>query len=373
MMFLSQMLTIAFLGRHVKRLSAILGGIGFGTFIDELGKFITSDNDYFFKPTPFILYIGFCTLFVILKFTEPMFNSDRLTPKESLANVFSLLSVYDSVGLSKDSSLLLIELLEGSDQGNALVHALREYISVQNESTLRSRASTEHYYIRIKSSISQGYANLWKHRYSLYFINMFFIVQIITQIVDIAFLLLNGKYYTDANHNPELVAATNSTGGAFWSHFMASPTMKFLRGVASGKLSDTLLTEETDHVTKLHILQLIGVCIGAICVICGVYYLSFSLRCRRNVGSPRNRYSDNKKRKAFIWFRRAMIVRLLITDSLAMYHSQFRAAGEVIFTLAILIALSAIITQEKTNDRMRRLSISGSIGMMEIESLNALR
>src|SRR5437868_14042294 len=50
-MLIAQVLLLGFLGKHIKRLAAVLGGIGFGTFIDELGKFVTSDNDYFYRPT----------------------------------------------------------------------------------------------------------------------------------------------------------------------------------------------------------------------------------------------------------------------------------------------------------------------------------
>ena len=39
--------------------AAAVGGAGLGLFIDELGKFLTSDNNYFFKPAPALIYVVF--------------------------------------------------------------------------------------------------------------------------------------------------------------------------------------------------------------------------------------------------------------------------------------------------------------------------
>ena len=57
---------LTFLGRSARRPAAILGGIGFGFFIDELGKFITSDNNYFFRPTVALIYVIFVVVYAAL-------------------------------------------------------------------------------------------------------------------------------------------------------------------------------------------------------------------------------------------------------------------------------------------------------------------
>lgn len=53
-----------------KPIAALVGGAGFGTFIDELGKFITDDNDYFYRPTIALIYGVFVVLFIAARYVE---------------------------------------------------------------------------------------------------------------------------------------------------------------------------------------------------------------------------------------------------------------------------------------------------------------
>jgi hypothetical protein len=64
-MLIAIVLLLSFLSPVVRRVGAILGGIGLGFFIDELGKFVTSDNNYFFKPTAAIIYIFFIAFYIV--------------------------------------------------------------------------------------------------------------------------------------------------------------------------------------------------------------------------------------------------------------------------------------------------------------------
>ncbi|MGH7570454.1 MAG: hypothetical protein ACREMK_01235 [Gemmatimonadota bacterium] len=64
LMLLGFVIVLAFLGEARLRAAAVLGGLGFGTFIDEVGKFVTRDSDYFFEPAVAIMYVTFVSLLI---------------------------------------------------------------------------------------------------------------------------------------------------------------------------------------------------------------------------------------------------------------------------------------------------------------------
>ena len=49
-------LPLVFVGCRMLVVSAIAGGVGVGLFIDEIGKFLTETNDYFFAPAAPMIY-----------------------------------------------------------------------------------------------------------------------------------------------------------------------------------------------------------------------------------------------------------------------------------------------------------------------------
>jgi hypothetical protein len=74
------------INRSARDVSAYVGGIGFGLFWDELGKFITNDNNYFFRPAIGLMYVSFVVLYLITRYVI----GRTYHPEDYLANAVDL-------------------------------------------------------------------------------------------------------------------------------------------------------------------------------------------------------------------------------------------------------------------------------------------
>jgi hypothetical protein len=92
LLFIAVLLPLIFANRWAVQSSALLSGVGIGLFIDEVGKFITQKNDYFFPPAlPLIYGFFLLTLFVYLYFRRPKQDSPRKAMYHALEGLAELL------------------------------------------------------------------------------------------------------------------------------------------------------------------------------------------------------------------------------------------------------------------------------------------
>ncbi|MBN2385381.1 MAG: hypothetical protein JXB85_00045 [Anaerolineales bacterium] len=85
LLYVAALLPLLFANRGIFTLSALLAGTGVGLFIDEVGKFITQQNDYFFPVAAAIIYVVFLlTLLLFLHIRRRTHTQER----DGLARIF---------------------------------------------------------------------------------------------------------------------------------------------------------------------------------------------------------------------------------------------------------------------------------------------
>jgi hypothetical protein len=125
LMLIALVLLLAFIGRHLQSSAGLLGGIGFGTFIDEIGKFITSDNNYFFQPAIPLIYMIFVLLFLCFRELE---KQPPASERTYLANALYILAQDAPGGLPEEDKNEVLWLLRAYDAHDARLRVLSDTV-----------------------------------------------------------------------------------------------------------------------------------------------------------------------------------------------------------------------------------------------------
>ena len=91
LLYASSVLPLLYANRWAYTWSAIISGVGVGLFIDEVGKFITQANDYFFPAAAPIIYA--CFLLTVLLYLRV----SREFPLDARAEFYAVLETLSEV------------------------------------------------------------------------------------------------------------------------------------------------------------------------------------------------------------------------------------------------------------------------------------
>ncbi|WP_431933898.1 hypothetical protein [Micromonospora sp. RP3T] len=107
-------IALVFLGGGPRTAGAVVGGVGFGLFIDEVGKFVTARTDYFYAPAAAIIYVAFALLVLLTQAVRGRTGRARLTPAERTANALDLVLSGLPGGLTDRRRIAVLRLVQGT-------------------------------------------------------------------------------------------------------------------------------------------------------------------------------------------------------------------------------------------------------------------
>ena len=116
LMMLALLIGWLVLGFGARTVCVVVGGIGFGLFLDEVGKFVTKDNDYFYGPAAEIMYI---LLVIILVGARVVRDFRPLSARECLASAASIAADGVARGLALRRRELGLSLVNQAMVGGA--------------------------------------------------------------------------------------------------------------------------------------------------------------------------------------------------------------------------------------------------------------
>ena len=118
LLFISALLMLIYANRWVYRVGAILAGVGVGLFMDEVGKFITQNNDYFYPPAASIIYVFF--LLVVIFYMEVR----RPNRRDARSELYRVLDTFEEV---LDRDLDNLERAELEERLHYIVQSAEQY------------------------------------------------------------------------------------------------------------------------------------------------------------------------------------------------------------------------------------------------------
>jgi hypothetical protein len=292
-MLVAIVILLSFVGRTGNKLSAVIGGAGFGAFIDEVGKFVTQDNDYFFQPAISIMYVVFILTYIAIRWLH---SARRRTTQEYLVNALQETQKVAGGDLDLDERDRALRYLEQCDPNDPLVRGLDRLF---RESELVSATSPD-VFSRAKSIAVRFYRRIVAKPWFGGAVVLFFVGQLAIQIAHSIALLVFHKSWLEV--------------------LIRRPIEK-------------LGTTDT-HITYFQLSIALFSLLAAVLVAAGAWQIRKS------------------RLRAYQLFQKSILVSIFFVQPLMFYRDQWSALIGLTFDIVVLVALRFTIEREELTERL---------------------
>jgi len=186
MMATAIVISISFLGPFTRSVAAFVGGAGFGWFIDELGKFITRDVNYFFQPTFALIYITFMGMYLAFRSLERR----NYSPEEGLLNALEALKSAALGQLDEPSRREALALFEST---NPSPGALAKRVQALLGDAPALAPADPPWQARIAADVRRRYTDVTAHPRFPTVVDLLFLAFAVVAILDVVGLGVDGR------------------------------------------------------------------------------------------------------------------------------------------------------------------------------------
>lgn len=200
-----------FLGKKLEAIGTLVGGIGFGLFMDEVGKFVTQDNDYFFQPSVAIMYTVFIVLYMTARW---VLITSHYSETEYLVNSINEMRELAIGKSTEEEKKLILYELRRCDAGDPLVMELERII----HGLKADKAGRQGIYVGLRNRLIGKYRKITGNRWFKPAIIIFFLLQFMGSVGFIITLMFNSG---------DIISQLDTFGFTDWA-ILASDTFSAL-------------------------------------------------------------------------------------------------------------------------------------------------
>jgi hypothetical protein len=322
LMLVALLMLLGFLGKPVKSAAAVIGGAGWGTFIDELGKFLTHDNDYFFEPTFALIYVTFVLMYVAWE----ALHRRTLSREDALANALEITLEAVRKDMDAEERQRALDLLARCDPEDPVVHSLARAIAAGRAGPPGRPGPMW----RARHAARALYRSLVRRRWFATAVVTFFIIHSLNSIVQSMIVLRAVHRVAGVVLSAGLILAgvllrPGQPDRATRVSMPVAVAVVVAALVASAALAHQLLP----RVSFFEWAELASSVLPALFVLVGI------TRMRRS------------RVEAYRTFKTAVLMMIFITQFFAFYHQQLLAMAGLTINILVWLTLRNMIQQEE--------------------------